>query len=477
MSSIQAQKPTSLGEHAIVIGGSIAGLMTARVLSDYFDRVTVFDADTPPDQAVPRKGAPQGNHIHALLSGGTTVIHKYFPDIHQDLIAAGAQYGDAMLNWRIYLGGRWALRIPSGQESYTMSRPLLETKIRKHTLAISNIELVSATPVGGLVSNTAQTKVTGVTLKKTGEAVLADFVVDVSGRGSTASKWLEKLNYTPPKQVDVGIDIGYTTFYVEEPAGYERDWNMLYVTQDMPADTRGAGLFCIEDGRWQITACGYHKDHAPADWPGFLEFLKTHPFPDIYETIKDLKPLGKGIKYNYPHYLRRRYEDLKEFPQQFLVLGDAMCSFNPFYGQGMTVSIKEAEHLDNCLKQCAAKEHNLDDIALPFFKGSAKLVNAAWDSTTVEDFRYAKTKGKRPMGYGLMKWLNSKFMALSSFDQEFSVAFSKVLHLEEPPESLLTFKYLLKAAFAKKIILKKSPPAMINGGNISNPIPLKKNVA
>ena len=466
MSTIQAQKTTTLGEHAIVIGGSITGLMTARVLSDYFDRVTIFDADTPPEQATPRKGAPQGDHIHAILSGGTTAIHKYFPDINQDLIAAGAEYCDPMLNWRAYIGGRWTPRIPSGLESYTMSRPLLETMIRKHTLAISNIELRSATSVGGLVTSTAQTKVTGVTLKKTGEAVLADFVVDVSGRGSSASNWLEKLNYTAPKQVKIGVDIGYTTFYVEEPLGYKRDWSILYVTQNIPTDTRGAGLFCIEGGRWQITACGFHKDHAPTDWPGFLEYLKAHPFPDIYETIKGLKPLGKAIKYNCPHYLRRRYEDLKEFPQQFLVLGDAMCSFNPIYGQGMTAAIKEAEHLDNCLKQCTVQGRNLDGIALPFFKGAAKIIDAAWDATTVEDFRYTKTKGKRPKGYGLMKWLNGKFMALSGSDPEFSVAFLKVLQLAEPPESLLTFKYLLKAAFTKKIVPEKSPPAMINGEHI-----------
>ena len=141
----ESSSTTMLGEHAVVIGGSIAGCLTARVLFDYFERVTIFEADTPPDEAVPRKGVPQGDHIHALLSGGAAVLRKYFPAIHGDLVTAGADYGDPQTKWRSYMGGVWVQRIPSGLESYTMSRPLLETMVRKHTLAISNIALHVAT--------------------------------------------------------------------------------------------------------------------------------------------------------------------------------------------------------------------------------------------------------------------------------------------------------------------------------------------
>lgn len=470
-------RPTStaakLGEHAVVIGGSMAGLLTARVLSDYFERVTIFEADTPPDEAVPRKGVPQGNHIHTLLSGGSTVIRKYFPGLHDDLIAAGADYGDPMQKWRLFTGGRWTPRLASGVESYMMSRPLLETTVRKHALAIPNIKLCVASPVSGYTHSTrdahgagstrddTNTIVTGVTLEASGETIAADFVADVSGRNSKASQWIKQMGFTPPPRSNIGIDVGYTTFEVTEPPGYQRDWNMLYtIQQSIPRDTRGGGIFCVENKRWLVSAQGYHKDYAPTDWPGFLAYFKAHPFPDIYDTIKDMQPVGEAKEYRYASYLRRHYERLKDFPQGLVVLGDAMCSLNPVYGQGMTVASKEVEHLDNCLQQCV-NNGSLANIAQPFFKGAAKFVDAAWDAIIVEDFRYPQTRGDRPKAYGFAKWLNTRFFALSATNEDFGVAFAKVLNLVEPPESLLKAKYLLKAAFAKMPVYDQSPPANI----------------
>lgn len=457
----QANNKTTLGEHAIVIGGSMAGLLTARVLSDYFQRVTIFEADTPPDEAVPRKGVPQGNHIHTLLSGGTTVVRKYFPGIHDDLVAAGADYGDPMLKNRLFVGGRWSPRVASGLEGYTMSRPLLEAMVRKHTIAVDNITLRVGTSVSAYTSNDSKSAVTGVTLEQTGEAIVADFVADVSGRNSSAPKWLEKLGYQPPERSTIGIDVGYVTFEVAEPANYGRDWSILYTIQEsIPRDTRGGGIFCIEGGRWLVSAQGYHKDYAPTDWPGFLAYFKAHPYPDIYEAIKDMEPIGEAKEYRYASYLRRHYERLQEFPEGLVVLGDAMCSLNPVYGQGMTVASKEVEHLDNCLQQCR-ENGSIENLALPFFKGAAKFVDAAWDGVSVEDFRYPQTRGERPKGYALAKWLNGKFFALSATDHEFAIAFAKVFNLVEPPESVLKPKYLIRALFAKMPTYDKSPPANI----------------
>ena len=457
--SQKSNKQGMLGEHAIVIGGSMAGLLTARVLSDYFERVTIFEADTPPDEAVPRKGVPQGNHIHGLLSGGAAVLRKYFPGIHDDLIAAGADYGDPTIKWRMFMGGTWNPRIASGMKSYVMSRPLLEATVRKHTLAIPNIELHTASAVSGYASNDANTIVTGVTLEASGEHIAADFVADVSGRNSKASEWIKQMGFTPPPRSNIGIDVGYTTFEVAEPPNYQRDWNMIFtIQQSIPRDTRAGGIFCVENKRWLVTASGYHKDYSPTDWPGFLAFLKTHPFPDIYETIKDMEPVGEAKEYRYAAYLRRHYERLKDFPQGLVVLGDAMCSLNPVYGQGMTVASKEVEHLDNCLQQCV-KNGSVAGIAQPFFNGASKIIDTAWDAVTVEDFRYPQTRGDRPKAFGLAKWLNSKFFALAATDEEFAVAFYKTLHLVEPPASLLKPKYLLKAAFAKTPVYDKSPPA------------------
>jgi len=446
----QEHSTTTLGAHAVVIGGSIAGCLTARVLSDYFDKVTIFEADTPPDEAVPRKGVPQGNHIHTLLAGGTAVIRKYFPAIHDDLVAAGADYGDPQIKWRLFTGGAWTQRIPSGMGSYTMSRPLLEAAVRKHTLAIPNITLQVATPVSAYTWDESTTTVTGVTLESSGESIKADFVADVSGRNSKASDWIKTVGFTSPERSNIGIDVGYTTFVVAEPPNNPRNWNILYTIQkEIPADTRGGGIFCIEGGRYQVSAQGYHKDYAPTDWEGFLAYFKSHPFPVIYETIKNCEPIGEAIEYRYAAYLRRHYEKLSDFPKGLVVLGDAICSLNPVYGQGMTVAAKEVEHLDQCLRQCVPSGHIADKFALEFFKGATKFVDAAWDAITVEDFRYPQTRGQRPKGYAFAKWLNRRFFALTATDKEFSLAFTKVLALVEPPESILKPKYLFKALFAK----------------------------
>ena len=67
---IHNQKPSNFGDHAIVIGGSITGLVTARVLADHFARVTIVERDRFPDQPEFRKGVPQSRHLHALLERG-----------------------------------------------------------------------------------------------------------------------------------------------------------------------------------------------------------------------------------------------------------------------------------------------------------------------------------------------------------------------------------------------------------------------
>ena len=290
-------KQGTLGEHAIVIGGSIGGLITARVLSDYFERVTIFEADTLPDEPVPRKGVPQSSHAHGLLAGGANVLRKYFPGLHDDLVAAGAEYDDPMLNWRRFGGGRWSPRIKSGLGTYVMSRPLLETVVRKHTVAIANIELRIATPVSGYThsireahgadptSNDSNTAITGVILEQSGETVGADFVADVSGRNCKASSWIELMGFAPPERSNIGVDVGYVTFEVAVPPDKQRDWSVLVVNQkDIPKDTRAGGIFHKEGDRYLVLAAGFHKDYPPTDWPGFLAYMKSLPFSSIYDA-------------------------------------------------------------------------------------------------------------------------------------------------------------------------------------------------
>lgn len=446
--------PSLLGKHAIVIGAGIGGLLTARVLSDYFEQVTIFEADTLPDKPIPRQRVPQGNHGHALLAAGANVMRKYFPTLHNDILAAGGEYGDTMMLTRQFRNGRWNLRQQGGTYGYFLSRPLLESMVRKHTCSIQNVRLRTNEPVGGYLkkfdnNRSPEVTITGITLQKNNEPISADFVADVRGRSSTALSWLKQLGYKPPERTTIGIDLGYTTFEVSAPPRDQRDWCVIYtLPKKIPDGTRGGVIFRIERNRYLVTAAGIHKDYPPDDWLGFLEFLKGLSQPDIYEEVKDLRPIGSAQQYRYPKYLRNHYERLTRFPRRLIVLGDAICCFNPAYGQGMTLAAKEADHLSECLAKCSRENEKLDDLTLPFFKNiSARIIDPAWAGATLQDFKYPQTVGHRPTGYKIATWLQDKLYSLAGIDREFAVALNKVTELVNPPTSLIKPKYLLKSIF------------------------------
>lgn len=426
--------------HAIVLGASLAGLLTARVLSQHFDHVTLIERDAMPDQPEARKGQPQTRHLHGLLASGLEIMTRYYPDLPDALMAGGALVSDMTANMRWYAYGGYRQQFTMGRRAALMSRPFLEHLIRQRTLARHNVSLLDRCAVKGLVSDDQRQRVIGVHVEHRGESarvatLTADLVVDCTGRGSQASQWLVALGYQAPPQSEVKVNVGYATrIYRRNPNDTRGQEWMLY-TPEAPGERRFAGMFPVEHDRWIVSLGGWMGDHAPTDEQGFLEYARSLPMPEIYEVISQAEPLSAVIPHKFPSSLRRHYERLTRFPEGLLVLGDAVCSFNPTYGQGMTSAAMQAAALDDLLAQRGGR---LDGLALAFFKQAAKVIDTPWQLAVGEDFRFPDTTGPKPPGVDLLNRYVAAVHRATLVDPVVGAAFIQVMNLMTSPGSLLT---------------------------------------
>jgi 2-polyprenyl-6-methoxyphenol hydroxylase-like FAD-dependent oxidoreductase len=424
--------------NAIIIGGSIAGLLAARVLADHFERVTLLERDLLPADIQARKGVPQGRHVHALLARGLEIMSTLFPGLESELIAGGAVPVDLAGETRWYHFGGYRLQFESGFVSLMMSRPLLEWHIRRRVLALPNVVILQECAVNQLLASADGARVTGVALWRRSstadvEQLSADLIIDASGRGSQSPAWLSALGYEKPAETVIKIGVGYTTrIYQRRPSDLVGARAIL-IAPKPPQQTRVGALSPIEGDRWMVTLGGWLGDHAPTDEQGFLEFARSLPAPDIYAVISSAEPLSDPVAYKFPSNLRRHYERLDRFPAGYLILGDAMCSFNPVYGQGMTVSALQATALDISLRERSGEVH---DLARRFYKRAATLIDTPWMAAAGEDFRYPQVEGVRPPGVKLLLWYGAKLQFATQRDAEVYRAFLYVMNLMRPPTSL-----------------------------------------
>jgi 2-polyprenyl-6-methoxyphenol hydroxylase-like FAD-dependent oxidoreductase len=431
------------GDHAVVIGGSMAGLLAARVLSDHFERVTIVERDRFPEGNDNRKGVPHARHAHALLPRGFMIMARLFPGLPEELVSDGAIASDVPAESLRYQLGGYRVRFSIGRKSLLMSRPFLEGHIRRRVRALANVTVLEGHAVTGLLSDGAAGRVGGVTIQRrvegaSGRRLDADLVVDASGRGSRAAAWLEEMGYERPSEERIEIGVGYTTRVFRSRPG-DLSGVKFVIIEPTPGRERSIGaMFRMERDRWIVTLGGWLGERAPADEAGFVEFARNLPAPDIHEVIKDAEPLGEAVRYNFPANLRRRYERLRKLPEGYLVTGDALCSFNPIYGQGMSVAALEAETLEGCLKE------SHEDLPLRFYRRVSKVVDTPWKLAARADFTHAGVTGSRTLTTGLVNWYVGHVRRAITRDEEVCRAFTMVTGLLEPPSALFRPKIALR---------------------------------
>ncbi|MGH3822811.1 MAG: FAD-dependent oxidoreductase [Pseudonocardiaceae bacterium] len=421
------------GDHAVVLGASIAGLLAARVLTETYQKVTVIDRDVLPEIGVHRRGVPHGRHHHGLQPRGREVLDELFPGLTADVVRAGARIGDVLGNCRILLSGYRLRQADIGLPILVALRPLLEGQVRARVRALPSVTFLEGTDIVGLTTTADQRRVTGARVcNRGGEpvAVQGDLVVDATGRGSRTPIWLQQMGYQRPAEDRIDIRLGYATqTYRLRPGALGKD--ILIIIGGTPDNSRHGLLAALEGDRHMVTLAGILDDHPPTDPAGFDAFIASLPFTDIADTIAGAEPLGDPMPFRFPGNVRHRYERLRQFPDGLLVIGDAVCSLNPIYAQGMTMAANQTL----ALRRLAAR--SLELAPERYFRMIAKTVDPAWDITVGADLTFPGVPGTRTAKIRLVHAYLPRLHAAAAHDVSLAAAFLRVIGLLDRPEGLL----------------------------------------
>jgi 2-polyprenyl-6-methoxyphenol hydroxylase-like FAD-dependent oxidoreductase len=439
---------TTIGDHAVVLGGSVAGLLAARVLAERYLHVTVVERDLLPAAGGHRRGVPQGRHVHGLLPRGRELIEELFAGFTDELVAAGATTGDELAQGRWLFSGHRLARAASGRTSVFLSRPMLEGHLRARVRAVPTITIADGCDVLGLTSTADRERVTGVHVLDrdplgTARTLTADLVLDATGRGSRTPVRLEQFGYKPPGQerVEIGVCYASRNFRLR-PDALEGD--RLILCGGTVEHPHGGALSVQENGRHIVSVAGMLGEPPPTELTAFRTFAASMPFPDIADAIHDAEPIGEPATYRYQANQRHRYERLRRFPAGLMVLGDAVCSFNPIYGQGMTVAALQAHALRALLAngQCPSPAQ--------YFRAIAKVIDPAWEMTTGADLANPGVVGKRTPAVRLANAYIPRLHAAAATDPALAAAFTRVSGLIDRPQALMRPDRLLRVLTATR---------------------------
>jgi 2-polyprenyl-6-methoxyphenol hydroxylase-like FAD-dependent oxidoreductase len=423
-----------IGEHAVVLGASMSGLLAARALTEAYERVTIVERDTPPPAGQARKGVPQGRHVHALLPRGQHILEDLFPGLIDELVDAGAVETDPATQHRFVMGGHAIRKVPIGGRGILSGRPFLEGHLRDRVRALPGVAFAEGRDVVRLaVTGTDRVtgaRITGRTVGSTEEELPADLVVDAMGRGSRTPAWLTALGYRAAPIEELQVEVTYASRFLCLPPAALGDKAVLVGPR--PDWPRSMAVIAVEGDRYLLTVAGLGAAHRPpTDHAGFVAFAGTVAPPDVFAAIQAAEPIGDIVPYRYPSNLRHHYQRLRRFPAGLLVTGDALCSFNPIYAQGMTVAALEAVALRRCL---AAGD---DGLARRFFRAAAKAANTPWRMAVSADLALHDVKGRRTPTTRLLNAYVDRQQATAEYDVAVAEQFIRVVGLLDPPGHLI----------------------------------------
>lgn len=422
--------------HAVVIGASIAGLLAAAALREAFPRVTLLDRDDLPAEPGPRRGVPQTRHLHALQARGVRALDELLPGLHDELVAAGGVPADMQGDIHWYLDDYLLKPARTGLEGIGISRPQLEWVIRSRVAALPGVTITDATDAVRLA--TAGDRVTGVTVRAARtkdaaeETIAADLVVDAAGRGSRTPVWLAELGRTAPRTTRLRAGVSYVTRM------YSRDEKQLdgrfgSLLTPYPGRPFGGAVLRQEGDRWVVLLAGMVGTEPPLDEDAMIAFAEKFACQDIAAVMRESVPLTEPLKYTHPESTRYHYESLAERLDGLLVVGDAYCSLNPIYGQGITVAALEAL----ILRRLLGAGDGEGGLVRGYFKSAGKLVDEAWETSAASDLRFPEVEGKRRPGAALINAYGEKFRAAASVDPALGETFLRVANMADKPAKLL----------------------------------------
>jgi 2-polyprenyl-6-methoxyphenol hydroxylase-like FAD-dependent oxidoreductase len=393
---------TLVGKQAVVIGAGMGGLTAAGALADSFDQVVVLERDALPSEPAHRAGTPQARHVHGLLLSGQRALSELFTGFEQDLARAGAVPLRVGLDVRMERPGYDPFpQRDLGWFSYALSRPTIEHAVRRRVESLANITLRQHCRVETLLASPNGEAVSGVRFENdngASETIATDLVVDASGSGALTLNLLQSIGRPLPEETTIGIDLGYATCIFGIPDDAPADWTGVMTFGQAPHNSRGGLLLPIEGSRWMATIGGRHGDVPPGDAEGFLAYAGALRTPTIYNAISRAERVGGVARYGFRESVRRHFERLDKFPRGLLPIADAICRFNPVYGQGMSVAAQEACLLRTLLGRLAGEGDPIAALAPAFFAEVQALIETPW-AVAILDFVFPETRGQRPADF------------------------------------------------------------------------------
>lgn len=462
-SATRAGTDRSRGRHVAIVGGSLAALLAARVLTGHADRVTLVERDRWPDGPEPRAGVPQSRHVHVLLAGGAAALEELLPGVVDELVAHGAPRVGMPSDTVHWQGGTFHRRTPATTHLLTASRPLLEWLVRRRVLADPRITVLEGTEVVGLAGDVR--RVTGVRVRERGAAsgsgtrlLPADLVVDASGRGTRAPRWLESLGAQPVREERIETGLAYATGAFRHPERDEASRTAGFYFVPDRDNVRGASVLPVEGGRHLVTLIGLRGTEPPTEPAEFRAFTARLPHPILHDWLREADLEGSVHAFRATANIRRRYDQPGRRPAGFLATGDALCAFNPVYGQGMAVAALAAVALR-------------DVLADPRRTPSTRRVQGAllaasrqaWDIATGADKGMPGAQGNALVTHPTERLLGrylARVVERTAGDPVVGTAFREVSSLAAPPTALFAPAVLRAALLGRTPATPTEPPLL-----------------